>query len=186
MIDTILLPVTLAFDAFAVAVCYGTTLPKTGFQGTFKVAFSFAAFQFAMPVIGWHAGSSFQSAIREFDHWIAFGLLLYVGQGMIRDSRKVGTCPEKTDLSRLSVLLLYALATSLDALAAGVALSMIAKPIWLPATIAFASTFVLSLAGVVSGAKTGASFGMKAGLYGGFILIGIGTKILAEHLFFGG
>ncbi len=185
MIDTIVIPITLAFDAFAVAICYGATLSTANLKQPFRVAFCFGAFQFAMPVIGWYAGSTFYDSIRGFDHWIAFGLLLYIGLSMILEYRKSPTCPVKKDLSKTPLLLLYAFATSIDALAAGLALSMIAKPIWLPASIAFFSTFVLSYVGVIGGAKIGAKIGLNTALYSGFILIGIGTKILAEHLFFG-
>ncbi len=186
MMDTLVIPITLAFDAFAVAICYGTSLSKIKLKQPVRVAFVFGAFQFLMPVIGWYAGSLFRIAIQRFDHWIAFGLLLYIGISMILEYKRSPTCPVRKDLSKLSTLVLYALATSIDALAAGIALSLIAEPIWLPATIAFFSTFVLSFVGVVGGSKIGAKIGLKAVLLSGVALIGIGTKILVEHLFLGG
>jgi putative Mn2+ efflux pump MntP len=184
MIDTIVIPISLAFDAFAVAVCYGISSFSLNFKSVFRVALSFGIFQFLMPIAGWYGSTLFKSALEGFDHWIAFGLLLYIGINMILEYRKGSQCPVKKDLSRLSTLLLYSLATSIDALAAGIALSMLEKSVWVPASIALISTFFLSLVGVLGGAKIGAKIGGKAELFGGIVLIAIGIKVVLEHVFY--
>jgi len=186
MINLIFIPISLAFDAFAVSICLGISCGKISKRQVFRVSFHFGLFQFGMPVIGWFGANYFRSLIESFDHWVAFGLLAFIGLHMIKesfDSKKDSACPiEKHDKTKGVSLIIYSIATSIDALAAGIALSFLNIDIWIPAMIAGISTFILSFAGAFAGSKLGVKFGRIMEMIGGIILISIGIKILMEHL----
>ena len=148
------------------------------------MAFFFGFFQALMPLIGWAAASLFSHLIESVDHWIAFGILAFLGIRMIRESLKEEDCRRAFDPTRLKVILAFAVATSIDALAVGVSFAFMGiKGISgiLPVTgiIGFVS-FMLSLTGLLFGIKCGCGPEML----GGIILVLIGSKILVEHLFF--
>ncbi len=175
--------VGLAMDAFAVSIASGFAVRKLHFRYAVKIAFLFGLFQGVMPVIGWLAGSKLVEYIAAIDHWIAFGLLSFVGGKMIYESTVF--CEDEAcdqDPKRIYVLLSLAIATSIDALAVGLTLSFINVNIVTPALIIGIITFTLSLAGVYIGDKVGHFFESKIEILGGIILIGIGIKILTEHL----
>lgn len=175
--------VGLAMDAFAVSIASGFAVRKLHFSYAVKIAFLFGLFQGFMPIIGWLAGSSLVEQITAIDHWIAFGLLSFVGGKMIYESKAF--CEDEVcdqDPKRIYILLTLAIATSIDALAVGLTLSFIDVDIVTPAIIIGAITFLLSLAGVYIGDKVGHFFESKIEILGGLILIGIGIKILVEHL----
>ena len=138
-----------------------------------------------MPVIGWFAGIGMKSFITGWDHWLAFGLLTLVGGKMIYEAmwikedelRGAKKCPFDT-----GVLLILALATSIDALAVGITFSVLSVSIILPVIIIGLVTFILSAAGVQIGVRGGHFFENKIEIAGGLILIGIGGKILVSHL----
>jgi putative Mn2+ efflux pump MntP len=136
-----------------------------------------------MPLLGWLLGISFARYIEQVDHWIAFGILLIIGVNFIRESRKEVDVKVENSL-KMGALLLAALATSIDACAVGLSLSMSGKTILVPALIFGIVTFACSLTCYRIGAKLGEKFGPKLMCVGGIILIGIGCKILVEHLFF--
>ncbi|CAN5834805.1 manganese efflux pump MntP family protein [soil metagenome] len=169
-------------DAFAVAVANGSATKKIYLLDALKLALMFGLFQAIMPVIGWAIGVKFIDLISALDHWIAFGLLFAIGGKMIYDDLKSGD-EEGVDEHSINIyqLLLLALATSIDALAVGFSLIFL-KSILVPVLIIGIVTFALSLGGFYLGHKY-KHFGQnKTRIIGGLILIGIGTKILIEHL----
>lgn len=183
VISIFMIGIGLSMDAFAVSIAKGMTMKK---QEVWKYAiilgFFFGLFQAGMPVIGWWVGSYFQELISSVDHWIAFGLLAVIGFNMIREAVKG---EEDVDSSlTLSTIIVLVIATSIDALAVGISFAFLQVNIWLAASIIGITTFVLSIIAVVIGNRLGGVLEKYAGILGGIILIGIGTKILIEHLFF--
>lgn len=176
--------IALAMDAFAVSIAAGATLKKISLRQNFRLAWHFAFIQAIMPILGWSAGVSVLKWVEVVDHWIAFGLLLFVAQGMIRSSLEKEK-PENNpnDPTRGMTLVLLSIATSIDALAVGFSMSMLKISIWMPAV------FI----GVIAGGFTtlGLHIGRKmrsigalsryAEAAGGFVLVAIGVKILDEH-----
>jgi manganese efflux pump family protein len=174
----------LAMDAFAAAVASGSAARRFRWTEAFRLAALFGFFQAVMPVIGWLAGLNFKAQIQSFDHWLAFVLLCGIGGKMIYDDLKADDETEDNEAaksSRLFPLLILALATSIDALAVGFSLTFLGS-ILMPVFTIGAVTFALSLAGVYLGHRYRHFGRRKARLVGGLILIGIGTKILTEHL----
>ena len=174
----------LAMDAFAVSVSSSVSLRKVDMGHYFRMALAFGLFQFAMPVVGWLLGLSVRDYIEAWDHWIAFGLLSFVGLNMLREAMgdKEEECP-KGDPSRGFTLILLAVATSIDALAVGLSFSMIGVSVWKPAVIIGLVCAGLTVLGVKLGSVLGRSelLGSKAAILGAVVLIGIGVKILYEH-----
>jgi putative Mn2+ efflux pump MntP len=136
-----------------------------------------------MPVIGWLGGLTIIDFISGIDHWIAFGLLCLIGCKMIYESTVKKTSEKEARPQNNYVLLMLSVATSIDALAVGVSLAFLKVSIATPIVVIGAVTFLLSFLGVYAGTKFGHFFENKIGIAGGLILIGIGTKILVEHLF---
>ncbi|WP_324281842.1 manganese efflux pump MntP family protein [Cyanobacterium aponinum UTEX 3221] len=174
----------LAMDAFAVSVGSGISLKKVTLKDAIIIGTFFGGFQFFMPLVGWFAGLSFREFIVSFDHWIAFGLLSIIGGKMLYEAWQEEDEEEVvgTDFRNLYVLLTLAIATSIDALAVGLGFSVIKTPIITAAVIIGIITFLLSFSGVFLGSKFGHLFEKQAEIIGGFVLIGIGFKILLEHL----
>jgi len=189
-LDVFIVPIFLALDAFAVSICIGVFLKKVSRLQSLRVSFSFGFFQFFMPVIGWFAACYFRKYIENIDHWIAFGLLAFIGVNMIREAVKCEKSGEDEiskrggDPTKGLILFLLAVATSIDAMAAGIAFAVIDVNIWIPAIVAGLSTFLLSLFGILCGGKLGKKFGDRIQIIGGLVLIGMGIKILIEHMFF--
>jgi len=182
LITAVLIAIGLAMDAFAVSVCKGLAMRSSTLRSMVIIGLWFGGFQMMMPVIGYYLGDSFYQYISEVDHWIAFGLLLAIGLNMIRESLSE---EEGVDGSLgLRIMLLLAIATSIDALAVGISLAMDHADIWTDAMIIGAVTFLISAIGVKIGSTVGDRFSSKAELAGGIILILIGLKILLEHLGF--
>lgn len=185
LISTVVLAFGLAMDAFAVSICTSITLTEIKFRYALKIAFFFGMFQAIMPLIGWLAGISFRHLIGQIDHWIAFGLLSVIGGKMIVESFKIkkSQCEiRESDPLNLYLLLGLSIATSIDALAAGVSFGVLKLNILLVITIIGSITFVLSFLGTRIGKRLGCHFSSRVEMVGGIILIGIGIKILAEHL----
>ncbi len=185
-----LIAIGLAMDCFAVSIASGIILKGYRLRPMLTMAFFFGLFQAIMPLIGWVAASSFSHLIESIDHWIAFGILAFLGGRMVAESYKEEECKHEFNPTRLKVILALAIATSIDALVIGISfaflginrLNDISSAI---AIIGFVS-FALSLLGLILGIRFGCSFArkLKAERWGGFILILIGIKILIEHLFF--
>ncbi|MBN2412738.1 manganese efflux pump [candidate division KSB1 bacterium] len=169
-------------DAVAVSISCGFKLGVVKIHQALKIAFFFGFFQAGMPVIGWYAGVNIIRYIALFDHWVAFGLLLFVGVKMIYESFRKEEPGNGTNPLDLKVLLLLSIATSIDALAVGLSLAIINVSIITAISIIGFITFFLSFTSVYIGKKCGCFFGKRVELIGGFILIGIGLKILIQHL----
>lgn len=169
-------------DAFAVSITSGLTMETFRIKSALRISLFFGGFQAIMPVIGFFAGLNIRRYITEIDHWIAFGLLVLVGSKMIYESLFNHENAEKMDPDNVSTLLVLAIATSIDALAVGLSLSFLQEGILTAAAIIGAVTFIISFIGVAIGKHTGRLFGNRIEILGGLILIGIGTKILIEHL----
>ena len=184
LLDLLLLAVGLSMDAFAVAVCKGLALKKITLRNAGIVGLWFGGFQALMPLIGYFLGAQFSDAIRAFDHWVAFGLLLLIGGNMVREALSKGG--EEASDAALSVkaMLPMAVATSIDALAVGVTFAFTGayQNICVSVALIGVTTCALSMAGVKVGSVFGDKYEKKAELLGGVILILLGTKILIEHL----
>ena len=181
--DLLLLAIGVSMDAFAVSVCKGLSMSKSGLKESTICGVWFGGFQALMPLIGFFLGTLFAEAIETFDHWIAFGLLGIIGINMLKEAfskEEEGCCG--CDLS-FKTMLVMAVATSIDALAVGISLAMAGNVnIWLAILLIGFTTFSSSGLGVKIGNVFGSRFEQKAQIAGGAILILLGLKILLEHL----
>lgn len=177
------LAVGLSMDCMAVSIANGLTMKCLRVRPMLRIALFFGGFQMLMPVLGWLAGLSLRSLIAAFDHWLAFALLLLIGGKMIREARRrEGSCERTDETMKLLVLVGLAVATSLDALAIGLSLSFLHVAIVTPVLVIGATAFALTLLGIWVGFRFGDRLERYAELVGGLILIGIGLKILVQHL----
>jgi putative Mn2+ efflux pump MntP len=181
LFEIVLIALGLAMDAFAVCIAAGTLEVVRGVRPTFRLAFHFGLFQFMMPVIGWFAGINVAASVQAVDHWIALGLLSFVGIRMIRSALDPEPGPQ-VDPSRGVTLVTLSIATSIDAMAIGFSLAMLRVDIWYPSAIIGLITGLLCTLGVQVGGRLGARFGQRMSVAGGVILILIGLRILASHL----
>lgn len=180
----ILIGGSLSLDAVAVAIANNIHHQKINISESLKLSFSFGFFQMLMPILGWSAGVQFDKYINNFDHWIVFFLLLFIGVKMIYESFFKSEFIQKTcSLGHFKILCL-SIATSIDALAVGISFAFLDNDIYFPAAIIGITTFILSLIGCFAGKKAGEFFGKKIQSVGGLILVIIGTKILIEHIYF--
>lgn len=177
--------VGLAMDAFAVSIAAGAFVCAIHFRSAFKLGVTFGSFQFIMPIAGWFLAVWIKDFIAGLDHWIAFVLLAFVGGRMIREALKIKEEQEE-QLAVLSLRWLVALgvATSIDALIIGVTFALLGTAIVFPAIVIGIVAFIFSFFGFFLGCRLGHLFENKIEILGGVILIGIGLKILVEHLFF--
>jgi len=182
LMTTFLIAVGLAMDAFAVSLGAGTSNQGRAFRPFFRLSFHFGLFQAGMTFLGWLAGSSIAHWIESFDHWIAFGLLLFVGVRMIRSGLGHAEEQKTGDLSRGGLLVMVSVATSIDALAVGLGLAMIDVNILQSCAVIGIVTSALSVVGLLAGGMLGEKFGRRMEILGGLILIGIGIRILISHL----
>jgi len=181
-IPTILLVAfSLAMDAFAVSIANGTTITHQRNRAALTMALFFGTFQMFMPIVGWLAGLSLEEFIMGVDHWIALTMLTLIGSKMIYDSTKKEA---KKIENRLNIITLITLsvATSIDALAVGLSFAFLQVYIATPIIIIGIVTFILSLMGFFFGNTAGNLLGNRIKIVGGLILIGIGIKILIEHV----
>ena len=174
--------VGLAMDAFAVSITSGLTIKRLHINHALRIAFFFGSFQAIMPVIGWLAGISLIDYIAAVDHWIAFGLLGFIGCKMIYESITVQSNEKEINPLNSYVLVVLSIATSIDALAVGLSFAFLRVSIVTPVIIIGTITFSLSYLGVYIGDRIGHFFENKIEIAGGLLLIGIGVKILFEHL----
>jgi putative Mn2+ efflux pump MntP len=178
----LLIALGLAMDAFAVSLGIGTNSQSTNHRARFRLAFHFGWFQAMMPVIGWLAGRTVATYISAFDHWVAFVLLAYIGINMIRSGLKLEVTSYASDPSRGKILVILAIATSIDALAVGLSMSMLKVDIILPSVIIGIVAALLSTIGLFIGNKLGEKFGKRMEIIGGVILIAIGIRVVLSHL----
>lgn len=172
----------LCFDTFAVSISCGIADQRIQFWQGVKVALVLAFFQGLMPVIGWFAGVSVEQYIQSFDHWVALALLTVVGGRMIIGALSHGDETKSLNLSKWSTLITMAIATSIDALAVGISLGLANVNIWITAFIIGVVTFLAAMLGMLIGKNTGHLLGKRMEVLGGLILIGLGVKIVLEHL----
>jgi putative Mn2+ efflux pump MntP len=182
IVETLLISLSMAMDAFAVCLGAGTTGQADGPRPTFRLAFHFGLFQFIMPVIGWLAGTTIERYIATYDHWVAFGLLAFVGGRMVWAGFHPDTEKEKNDPSRGWTMVLLSIAVSIDALAVGFSLGLVGVFVWYPAIIIGVVTGLVSWFGLRLGGRLGEKFGKRMEIVGGLVLIGIGARILLAHL----
>ncbi len=176
--------VALAMDAFSICISAGMIIEKPNFGHYFRLAFHFGFFQFMMPIIGYFFGVYLEHYIEKYDHWAAFILLCFIGFKMIRESfsRDTEVNRKAKDPSRGFSLVLLAFATSIDALAVGLSIGVLNRPILFPSIIIGITCALFSAVGIFIGKKVGSWLGKKAEAIGGIMLIIIGIKILLEHL----
>ena len=178
--ELFILAIGLSMDAFAVAVCKGLAMERISFKSMGIVGLWFGGFQALMPLIGYILGQAFKVYIESFDHWIAFILLGIIGANMIKESFEKDE--EKADASlSFKIMFTMAIATSIDALAAGITLILPGVSIFAAISLIGVITFTMSAAGVKLGNLFGVKYKSKAEFAGGFILIMLGLKVLLEH-----
>ena len=185
-LEIFLLALGLCADTLAVTMAFGATSGKIGLGGHLKIDLTLGFIQAALTALGWVLGAACLSLIESVDHWIAFGLLLFIGGKMIFESLRPAE-EDQADLMHFGPLVVAGIATSIDALAVGISLAMVALPaVKLTVTFAaiFAVTALVAAIGLLGGRAFEKVLGNKAGIVAGIILIAIGVKILLEHLVF--
>ena len=169
-------------DAFAVSIASGIAIKKLRIEHALTIAMWFGIFQAVMPLIGWLGGISLRDLLSGFDHWVVFGLLLFIGIKMIWEAFEIDPIEKNSNPLDIRILFTLSLATSLDALATGVSFALLGIPVVMPVIIIGVVTFLISFAGVWIGDKGGHFFGKKVEIIAGIILIAIGIKVLISHL----
>ena len=182
LIEIILISISLAMDAFAVSICKGLSMKKMDWKKAIIIGLYFGLFQGGMPLIGYILGVGFEESIKFIDHWIAFGLLAFIGGNMIKEALSKKEDDEVDDKVDFKTMIVLAIATSIDALAVGVTFAFLNVNIILAVSLIAAITFVISCIGVKLGNVFGDKYEKKAELAGGIVLVLIGLKILLEHL----
>jgi len=178
-----LIAIGLAMDCFAVSLGVGTAGTAVGLRPTFRLFFHFGLFQGGMTLLGWLAGKTVVTYIASVDHWVAFGLLVFVGVRMILGGlRKEGEQPAIPDPSRGMTLVMLSIATSIDALAVGLSLALLDVNVFWSALLIGGVSALLSLVGLLLGNQLGMRFGKSMEVLGGIILIGIGLRVLITHI----
>ena len=182
--ELILLAAALSMDACAVSICKGLSMRRINYLHALVISLSFGFFQALMPTIGWFLGTRFESYIVNFDHWIAFALLAFLGAKMLYETFTDSDecCEKKESLLDLKEVFVLSVATSIDALAAGITFACVREPILKPVMLIGLLTFGFCFLGVIVGNKFGAKYKSKAEIAGGVVLILIGAKILLEHI----
>ncbi len=181
LLSIITIAVGLAMDTFAVSIVTGAAYKQLHIRHTLRMAGLFGGFQAFMPVVGYLAGLTVKQYVSNYDHWVAFGILAAVGLKMIYESFKIKEERKTPNPANLMVVLALAVATSIDALAVGITISLITHAIALAVIIIGAVTFGLSFAGVYIGKKFGHFFEGGIEIIGGIVLIGLGLKIVIQH-----
>jgi manganese efflux pump family protein len=178
----IFVAVALAMDAFAVSIASGITIRNLKVHHALTIAAWFGFFQSLMPFLGWLGGVTLKSYVTGFDHWVIWGLLCFVGGKMIYEVTVIERAEEKTNPLDIDVLFFLSIATSLDAVAAGISFALMSVSIATPALTIGVITFAMCFCGVLIGKKFGHFFEKKIEVVGGLILIVLGFKILISHL----
>ncbi len=172
----------LGMDTFAVGAAIAAGQGVLSNRQTFRLIWHFGLFQAMMPVIGWLGGEGLAYFAGGLNYWISFGLLLAIGGNMIRESRHPEQGAKRFDPTKGWSLVALSVATSIDALAVGVSLGLVGIPVWMPAAIIGLTALVMTFVGIRLGRTLGPRMGQWAELAGGIVLIGIGIRILADHL----
>lgn len=179
----LLIGLGVSVDAFAASIASGLQMMRLLWGRAFLIAGTFGFFQALMPLLGWALTAQFAALVEPVDHWIAFGLLGFIGARMVREAlHPDGEENPRTEWMGLGRLLLLGVATSIDAAAVGVSLAVLDVPITRAVAVIGLTTFVVALAGVPIGHSLGSRFRTPAEVLGGVVLIGLGVRILLEHL----
>lgn len=183
-VSLLLFAIGLSFDTFAVSVTTGYISPDIRFKTATKIAVVLAISQGIMPLLGWLLGFHLKEFIASCDHWIAFGLLGFIGGKMIYESLTNESEEQAQKINPFNPVLLVgiALATSIDAFVVGISFALVEVNILLAGAIIFITTYFFAMAGMLIGKKVGKWFGKKMEIIGGSILFFLGIKILLEHL----
>lgn len=180
LLQIFLIAISLSLDAFGVSIAGGIKSKDAKMIHAFKIAAFFGIFQAVMPIIGWLIGGVMKGKIDPIDHWIAFALLAGIGIKMIWETSKEKT--NHQNIIETKILILLAIATSIDALVVGITLPLLKIPLFLSISIIGLVTFVSSFLGFLFGKKLGLALDKKVEIFAGVVLILIGLKILLEHL----
>ncbi|MFQ5811164.1 MAG: manganese efflux pump MntP family protein, partial [Armatimonadota bacterium] len=172
----------LAMDAAAVSIAAGLTIRRLTGRHVFRLAWHFGLFQFMMPILGWLAGTTVATHIAAYDHWLAFGLLGFIGGKMLFEGLSGNEEQNKSDPTRGLMLVTLSIATSIDALAVGLSIAFLQVSVWLPSIIIGLVAGALTTVGVVFGSRLGKRWQRRAEIAGGCILILIGIRILISHI----
>jgi len=178
----VFLAVGLAMDALSVATVTGFSLKTVSLRVLSKMPLTFGAFHVLMPMVGWFAGSTIVWLIADYDHWVAFLLLAFVGGKMFHEALKPEERIEPSKVLNNMNLLLFSVAVSIDSMAVGLSLYLERVPILAPAMIMGAVTFAFTSVGVVIGNRIGRFIGRGIQIFGGLILIAIGIRIILTHI----
>ncbi len=172
----------LAMDAFSVSVGAGAYFKKTSIRQKFRLSFHFGLFQFLMPIVGWLVGEQIVGIFKDYDHWVAFVVLCFLGSKMFLDSRGQRETLVTEDITRGWKLIGLSVATSLDALAVGFSISLLYGQIFMMSVVIGIVASGMSLLGIFLGERLSFHFGHWAGSVAGIILILIGIQIVLHHL----
>ncbi len=182
LLTTLFIAVGLAMDTFAVSLGISTTNTRRDYRQIFRLCFHFGLFQGLMTLIGWLAGSAVEKWIEGVDHWVILALLLWIGGRMIWNGFSNKEEKVEKDPSRGHSLIVLSIATSLDALAVGISFAFLKMNVYISAAIIAVVTFIISGIGGLTGAALGAKFGKRMEIVGGLVLVGIGIKVVLEHV----
>ncbi|MBS0011225.1 MAG: manganese efflux pump [Bacteroidales bacterium] len=180
-ISVFIIAIGLSFDSFAVSLGCGAMQSRIAFGRAMKIAFFMGLFQGLFPVLGFYMGSTLNVYVESFDHWIAFGILVFLGVRMIIDSRGTVSGRERKIILKNSSIIAMAVGTSIDALAVGISFAFIYDKIWFEALLIGLITFIASMTAIRIGKSAGPRLGSLVETTGGLLLIAIGVKILLEH-----
>lgn len=181
-IELVIVALGLSMDAFAVSVCKGLSLKQMSYRNAITAGGYFGFFQAAMPLLGYVIGIQFKGYIESIDHWIAFFLLVIIGAKMLKESKT--SCPVPDETFGVKSMIILAIATSIDAFAIGITFAFLNVNIVFAVIVIGIVTFVFSFTGVRIGCVLGSKLQSKAEIFGGIVLILMGTKILLEHTLF--
>jgi putative Mn2+ efflux pump MntP len=184
LLNILAIAVALAMDAFAVSLATGLHLKTVNFRQTFRLSWHFGLFQALMPIIGWSAGYMVRAYIEQYDHWVAFGLLAFVGGHMLKEAFDSGEeKDERKDPTRGVTMVMLSVAVSIDALAVGLSLAVLDVTIFFPAVIIGLVALITTAIGLHVGRKISefSHLQMYAEILGGLVLLLIGLNILREH-----
>ena len=181
LLSAVVIALGLSADCFAVSLSIGASGRAFSWKSMLKVACAFGLFQMGMPLLGWLIGQTVVELISNFDHWLAFALLAFVGARMAWEFIKGDPESETVDIDKWANLLTLAIATSIDALAVGLSFAFLHINIWIAAAIIGAVAFIVSAVSYWLGRKVNAWIGRWALLLGAIILIAIGLRILISH-----
>jgi putative Mn2+ efflux pump MntP len=172
----------LAMDAFAVSIACSVALGSVSARQVFRLSFHFGLFQALMPLIGWLAGTRLAQSFSTWDHWIAFALLLLVGGKAVLGALGGDDEQDRSDPTRGLTMVSLSIAVSIDALAVGLSFAMLNVTIWSAVIVIGIVAGVMTIIGMRLGSRLGQRFGRQMELTGGLVLVGIGVKILADHI----